>query len=191
MNSILEWLIGGDLRSDGAANEVVKAVLNDHQLITEIFHGLEDPRDVVRGRSADALEKIGRELPSLINPQLEKIVQILSADPVPMVRWHLAMLLGHLAATHDKHAVIYNSLVDRLGDESVFTVSWTIVSLCILARLNPVYADSVIREVQSLARHPSKAVQTRVRHALPLLLDPERPFPSGWVKSKHLGFLSG
>jgi hypothetical protein len=191
MSSILEWLTGGDLRSDGAANEVVQAVLNDHQLITEILHGLEDPRDVVRGRSADVLEKIGRELPSLINPQLEKIVQILSADPVPMVRWHLAMLLGHLAATHDKHSVIYNSLVDRLGDESVFTVSWTIVSLCIMARLNPAYADSVTSEVQSLARHPSKAVQTRVRNALPLLLDPERPFPSGWVKSKQLGFLSG
>jgi hypothetical protein len=190
MSSILEWLTGGDLRSDGPANEVVKAVLNDHQLVTELLHGLEDPRDVVRGRSADALEKIGRELPSLINPHLEKIVHILSADPVPMVRWHLAMLLGHLAATPDSQCVIYSALVDSLRDDSVFTVSWAVVSLCILARLSPDYAESVTREVQSLAGHPSKAIQTRVRYALPLLVNPERPFPSGWIKSKKLALIS-
>lgn len=186
MSSILEWLSGGDLRSDGAANRVVDAVLKDPELITEVSAGLEDRRDVVRGRSADVLEKVARQKPEEFHAHIDMLVNRLSMDAVPMVRWHLAMLLGHLSVLDQHHPAIGKALIERVKDESVFTASWSIVSLCILARVSPAFHYRAYNAISSLSKHPSKAIRAKVRHALPLLAEPSTPFPSGWIESKHV-----
>ncbi|MGD8864318.1 MAG: hypothetical protein PVI81_01880 [Anaerolineales bacterium] len=183
MSSILDWLRGGDLRSDGAANSVVDAVGNDLTLIPELMYGLSDESDVVRGRAADALEKVARNHPEALLPHLEEITREMNQSQVPMVKWHLAMLLGHLIPLGEKLDTICTALINRLADDSVFTVSWSIVSLCILARSNPAYSQTALRSIRALNSHPSKAVRAKVRYAIPLLTNPTTKFPSGWVKS--------
>lgn len=186
MSTLRDWLRGGDLRSDGAADQVVQVVLDDLTLIPDIVEGLEDSVDVVRGRCADVLEKVARQHPDALRPHLDGLIRIAADDPLPMVRWHLAMLLGHLAGTETDHERIYHALLARLEDESVFTISWAIVSLCILVRCNPSYAQRSVTAIRRLTAHPSKAVKAKVRHALPLLTNPQIEFPSGWIKSLHL-----
>ena len=61
MNQLLEWLSGGDLRSDGIPSEVADLVLEQLHLIPDLLEGLEKSEDVIRGRTADALEKVARE----------------------------------------------------------------------------------------------------------------------------------
>lgn len=140
--TIISWLQGGDLRSDGEADQVAQVVLDDMDLVVDVLSGLDYPEDVVRGRCADVLEKVARQYP--------------------------------------------DALLDCLEDERVFTVSWAIVSLCILARHDSSYMRMVGDALRSLSNHESTVVRAKVRHALPLLADTERKFPEGWIKSHHL-----
>ena len=65
MNTVLDWLSGGDLRSDGAADQAAEAVLQHPALIGDLVAGLDSPEAVIRGHTADALEKIARSRPDL------------------------------------------------------------------------------------------------------------------------------
>lgn len=184
--TIISWLQGGDLRSDGEADQVAQVVLDDMDLVVDVLSGLDHPEDVVRGRCADVLEKVARQYPDALLPHLKVIFKSLLEDPVPMVRFHLAMLLGHLVGSDTDHELLLRALLDCLEDESVFTVSWAIVSLCILARHDSSYMRMVGDALRSLSNHESTVVHAKVRHALPLLADTERKFPEGWIKSHHL-----
>ena len=42
MNQVLSWLSGGDLRSDGMANEVADFVLENPTAFEDLFAGLSD-----------------------------------------------------------------------------------------------------------------------------------------------------
>ena len=187
MNQILEWLSGGDLRSDGLSNEVVDFVLNNIDVFDELFAGLSEPDDVVRGRTADALEKIARTRPEMFVRRLPELVEILMEDQLPMVRWHIAMTLGHLACYEDRVDEISVALLDLFNDPSVFVRSWAIVSLCIIGRKYPRMRGLIVEKVAPLQKDGSIAIRSRVRKALAILTDENVPFPTGWIKSNYLG----
>ena len=54
---LLSILARADLRSDGRSNEVVEKVLANPSSLPELIEGLSAKDDIVRGRTADALEK--------------------------------------------------------------------------------------------------------------------------------------
>ena len=186
MNQILEWLLGGDLRSDGLSTEVADFVLANPQLIDELLEGLDESQDLVRGRTADALEKIGRVKPELIVPSLPKLIDVAKDDPLPMVKMHIAMLFGHLAMYAEHVGAIMHALQGMLDDQSVFAKSWAIASLCILGRKYPQERDCIVERIAQLQGDESVAIRTRVRNALIVLTDETAAFPKGWIKSQHL-----
>ncbi len=186
MNTILDWLAGSDLRSDGLANEVADVVLKNPSLFEEVIVGLDETNDVIRGRKADALEKIARVKPDLLIEYLPKLFQVAAEDSVPMVKMHLAMIMGHLAIFHEYVDPLSDCLLELLEDESVFTKSWAIVSLCILARKYPRLQPRIVDNIAAYGRDESIAIRTRVRKALNLLTKDDVPFPKGWIKSEHL-----
>lgn len=186
MTQISQWLSGGDLRSDGVSGEVAKLVLANPPLIQELLPGLNDPDDVVRGRSADALEKVARSRPDLLIESLPKLTHLAEHDPLPFVKMHVAMALGHLAMYEEMLPKIYEALMGMLQDSSVFAKSWAIVSLCIIARLYPHYVQEILQRITSLQQDPSIAIRTKVRYALNLLTNPDFTFPKGWLKSTEI-----
>lgn len=186
MNPILEWLSGGDLRSDGMADEVAEVVLKNPTLFEEVVVGIDEANNVVRARTADALEKIARVKPELLVSHLPKLIQIAAWETVPMVKMHLAMIMGHLAIYQEHVAELNECLLGLLKDQSVFTRSWVIVSLCILARKYPELQPQIVAAIASLSRDDSIAIRTRVRKALELLMNENARFPKGWVKSEFL-----
>lgn len=58
---LLDGLKGGTLRSDGTADQVADAVLIELVLFKDLLEGLKSEDDVVRGRTADAMEKVARK----------------------------------------------------------------------------------------------------------------------------------
>jgi len=182
----VEWLSSGDLRSDGAADEVVDLVLENPDMIEDVFGALRVTDDVVRGHAADALEKIARSLPALLDDRVDEIIAAARRDEVSMVRWHLAMILGHLSQCEARVEDYTDTLIDFLDDGSVFVQSWSIVSLCIIARAYPQRSREILAKIERLKQSESAAVRTKVRHAISLLIDRRQPFPKGWIKSKHL-----
>ncbi|MBC8504620.1 MAG: hypothetical protein ISR58_18720 [Anaerolineales bacterium] len=186
MNQIIEWLSGGDRRSDGASDEVVALILENPEIVDDLYVALSYSDGVVRGRASDAAEKIGRQKPELFISYFPEIIQAATEDSNFEVRFHLAMLLGHMAMFDDHADQITATLKAQLKDKTAFVKSWSIASLCILARLYPDKKEAIIREINSLESDKSIAVRTRVRKGLEVLLDDVAPFPPGWIKSEKL-----
>jgi HEAT repeat protein len=186
LNPLLGWLRGGDLRSDGLSEEVVQFILQHPDQVDDLIHALTNDDDVVRGRAADAIEHVAREIPEKLTPYQVLIVAALREDPVPMVRWHLAMVLGHMAGHWEEAPQAASVLLECLQDPSAFTVSWTIVSLCIFARLYPDLQDPIMSKLSELLNHPGTAIRTRAQKAVQTLSNPKQAFPKGWIKSESI-----
>jgi hypothetical protein len=186
MNQLLGMLSGGDLRSDGLSDEVVALVLSNDELFDDLYAGLWEKDEVIRGRTADALEKVCRSRPDLVRGHLHNLIHYGRSDKVAMVRWHIAMILGYLVADKQSVGDIFSALVEMLQDKGVFTRSWAIVSLTITGRLYPETRDEAIGAISGLQWDNSAAVRTKVKMALALLSNDQTPFPPGWIKSEHL-----
>lgn len=186
MSQILEWLSGGDLRSDGMANETAEFVLNNPEMFEELLEGLTIPNDIIRGRTADAIEKVARTKPELVIEHIPAIIQISKTDTVPMVKMHLAMLFGHLAVFDEKVEELIPALFHLLDDTSVFARSWAITSLCIIGRKYTKESDRIVNRIAPLYKDKSIAVRSKVQKAVNLLTNEGLPFPKGWIKSEHL-----
>ena len=183
MNELLRQLAGGDLRSDGYANEVADAVLALPDLFDQLLQGLQDEDDVVRGRTAHALERVSRGRPDLLAPHVA-LLQQAANDGVAMVRWHVAMMWANLAMDVPPE-VVHSALLEMLDDSSVFVRSWAISGLTIVALAHPNLEDEIIPALLPLQRDRSPAIRTRVRKALATLRDGTQ-LPAGWLKSRVL-----
>lgn len=190
MNQMLTWLSGGDLRSDGLSNEAADFVLQNPELFDELYEGLREKDDVVRGRAADALEKTARTRPDLFIDRVSHLIELSRRDEVPMVRWHIAMILGHLAVYEDLVDQLAMALLNLLQDQSVFVKSWAITGLTIMGIKVPRWEDRIVNEISLLQKDRSAATRTRARKALHVLTVEGASFPDGWIKSPHLQELS-
>ena len=186
MSQILEWLSVGDLRSDGLANEVSAAVLQNPALFEDLYAGLFETEDVIRAHASDALEKVAGSRPDLAIEHLPDLASIAKEDPLPVVKMHLAMTFGHLALYEEQLDNLRSVLVILLDDQSVFTKSWAIASLCIIGRLYPQESQSIINRISQLQGDKSIAIRSRTRKALNILTNPCSPFPDGWIKSEKI-----
>jgi hypothetical protein len=184
MSQLLGWLSGGDLRSDGLANEAAQFILQNPDLLGDLLAGLNDPDEVIRGHAADALEKAARSRPDLFVSHISELVLIAERDGVAMVRWHIAMILGHLAGFEGVVDQTTPVLLGLLQDPSVFVKSWAIVSLCIFARKAPEWKREILNGIAPLQSDSSIAIRSKVRKAMNLLTNEAMPFPKGWVKSE-------
>jgi HEAT repeat protein len=186
MNQLLEWLSGGDLRSDGMSSEVAAIVLKNPDLFDDLFEGLNEPDDVIRGRVADALEKVSRSRPDLLADHVSELIEVARNDSVVMVKMHLAMILGHLADHEEKVEAITYALLDLLQDESVFVKSWAIVGLCLIGRMYPSRRKQIVDKISGFKKDSSIAIRSKVQKAVNLLVNEDVPFPKGWIKREYI-----
>lgn len=186
MNQLLEWLKGGDIRSDGDADRVGEAVLANPELFDDLLAGLLEEDVMIRGRASHALERVSRDMPELFIPHLPDLLTAARRDPLPMVRWHLAMLFANLLGEAGSMQAITETLLQMLQDESVFVRSWVISSLAIVARLYPHTRDGILNDIERLRSDRSIAIRARAGKAIAGLLDESKPLPRGWVKSKRI-----
>jgi HEAT repeat protein len=181
MNDLLELLKGGDLRSDGAADEVAADVIENPELFDLLFDGLYEKDDLIRGRTAHALEKVSRVHPEIFGQYTDKLIEFAKKDHLPFVLWHLAMLFVNLDYSQAKKKEIISILFYLLEDKSVFVKTWTISRLTILAMENPDEKDGIIGKIKSLENSKSAAVRNRVSKALDVL-ERDKSLPKCWSK---------
>jgi len=110
MHVLLEALCKGDKRSIGASNRVASIVLEKPKLIAVLFLGMEVENPLLRMRCADAIEKVTRKAPALLQPYKRKILGTLSKIEQKEVRWHVAPLLARLSlALNPRHPPLEQS----------------------------------------------------------------------------------
>ncbi len=181
MNDLLELLKGGDLRSDGHSDEVAEEVIQNTEIFDLLLEGLNESDDLVRGRTAHALEKVSRAHPELFKGYTDKLIKLARDDHLPFVLWHLAMLFANLKLSDDEKKEVIFTLFYLLEDKSVFVKSWSISSLTILAVKNPKEKSRITAKIKSLKDTKSAAVRNRVSRAMDVL-ENDAPLPKGWSK---------
>lgn len=178
-----DLLAVGDLRSDGLANEVVTIVSAQPELLPDLVDALASEKPAVRGHAADALEKLARIRPAPFLNFLSIISRQAVSDEVPMVRWHLAMLLTHVSTLPRAVSIATPTLLRLLHDRSPFVRSWAITGVALNAQRRPTSAPAAVRAISPLTRDPSPAVAKRAQTAVRALTDPGFKIPASWVKT--------
>lgn len=184
VNELILKLSGGDLRSDGRANEVADKVIVNPHLLDKLVEGLDVTDDVVRARTAHALERISRTHPEMLREYIPRFLDLAKKDKVPMVKWHLAMIFGNISPSKEDIDDVLSTLFHLLNDKSAAVKSWAISGLSIIGRENMGKRREIVSEIEMLQDNGSTAVRTRARMALNVLENEGAPIPSSWFKRR-------
>lgn len=164
---IRELLSGGDLRSVGRVDEVVEFVGNDPGRFSELMTGLTDARPIVRMRSADAMEKVTRRHPELLQAHQASLFEQLQIATQQEVRWHLAQLMPRLTWTGDEASGIVHVLTDWIATEtSNIVIVNSLQAMFDLSAVHPQHRDELKALLESQLEAGSSAVKSRSKKLL-------------------------
>ena len=98
-------MTGGDLRSIGKVNELIRKINNeaDFNLLIE---ALQSKERVIAMRAADAIEKITLHRGEFLQPHKKKLLDLLHTATEKEIRWHLAQIIPRLALTDPEIKVV-------------------------------------------------------------------------------------
>ncbi len=152
MKNIINKLTGGDFRSIGKSNEVVKIVLANPKLFPDLFSGLFESDPIVRMRAADAVEKITVLKPELLQKFKNQLLERAAIIEQQEVQWHVAQLIPRLKLT--KSDV---TKVRKILDTYLKTTSSNIVrvmalqALADLASQGKIDKEEIIKRIEQYA----------------------------------------
>ena len=182
MEKISDLLKTGDLRTDGNADQVAELILKDTQRLTELLPCLDHPDSVIRAHAAHAIEVITRTKPDLLVGETRRLILRAESDAYPIVRWHMAMALGHMASRLKDAIPSTEALLGRLKDTSPLVRSWSVYSLVAIGRKHPEHNPRILTALRAHEHDRSPSVRSRVNRAITLLQFPDLPMPTTWIK---------
>ncbi|HXX79417.1 MAG TPA: hypothetical protein VEI53_13050, partial [Ktedonobacteraceae bacterium] len=86
------------------------AVLHDPAKVGELFECVIDEDDYVRMRASDALEKVCRSNPSIVQPLKTRVLHEMSVIDQPSVQWHYAQIVDQLQLNPQETAEVIRKL---------------------------------------------------------------------------------
>jgi hypothetical protein len=170
MHAILKKLSGGDRRSIGRSNEIAADVLvrpaQSPRLLKVLIGALTSPDEVLRMRSADAVEKITMQRPELLQPFKKNLLSLAGTITQKEVRWHLALLIPRLKLTATERAVSVEILFDYLRDKSSIVKTFAMQSLADLASTDQRLKSQIRPLLEELTQIGTPAMRARGRKIL-------------------------
>jgi HEAT repeat protein len=165
-HSILKKLAGGDRRSIGRSNEVVREVLARPALVRGLIEGLTNDDPIVCMRAADALEKITAQRPDLLRPHKRAILEIAARSSQQEVRWHVAVLFSRMNLRAKERAVAVDILFDYLRDKSSIVKTFAMQGLADLAKQDGLLKSRILPLLKELTNSGTPAMRARGRKLL-------------------------
>ena len=184
MHPLVAKLQGTDGRSIGRSEEVVGDVLADPSQFRVVFDAMLVPDPVVRVRAADAVQKITRRRPDLLQGLENRVLFDLAATGQPEVRWHVAQLAPRLALTPPQWARAITMLRGFLDDDSRIVRTCAMRALADLAEHDEQMRRWVRPLLAELTRTGTPAMRSRGRKLLARL---EQPGLSGRPAGRTAG----
>jgi hypothetical protein len=162
MSKILQKLTGGDLRSIGRSDEVVKDIIHNPSLFSELFEGMfyEDP--IVRMRSADVIEKVSKIHPEFLQPFKNRLINEVSKIKQQEVQWHVAQMFSYLELTNSdikKITKILFSFIDSSNSNIVKVFS--LQTLVDIAMTDSSIKSKIMDKLKQMVKNGSPAVVNR------------------------------
>jgi HEAT repeat protein len=162
-------LRGGDRRSIGQSNRVVRLILGQPKRFAELLECLWSDDPVVRMRAADAAEKISAQRPELVHPFKAELLGLARETTQQELRWHLAQLIPRLPLTRAERQRAIALLKEFLNDRSSIVKTFALQGLAELAHGNPKLQADVIAVLEQASRTGTPAMKARARKLLPQL----------------------
>jgi HEAT repeat protein len=166
MVNIFKKLQGGDRRSIGKVQEVLKDVSKDPSQFEILIQGMlhEDP--LIRMRAADAVEKFTAKHPEYLHPHKQIIIQQISKLEQQEVRWHVAQIFPRLMVTDAEKKRIIKILQDYLQDKSKIVVTFALQALSDFGAKDPILRHEVRSILSHYAKTGSPAIKNRATKLL-------------------------
>lgn len=164
--SILARLEGGDRRSIGRSAEVVREVLARPELFGTLVCGLKSADELVRMRSADAIEKITAIHPEYLAPHKRALLRLASGATQQEVRWHMAQIVPRLRLTVPERERMAALFIAYLSDASSIVRACSMEALAELSVQEPTLLARTLPLIEELTAHGTPAMRARGRKLL-------------------------
>lgn len=164
MQSDLQRLEGGDLRSKGEADQVAQDILDDPARFALVFEGIFSSDELIRMRAADAVEKASAINPELLQPHLERLLNEAVLINQQEVEWHVAQMLPRLSLDEPQARAAFDSLRRYFRtSNSRITQAFCVSSGYAIAQAHPALMHDFRGWLMVALQSPSPAVKARAR----------------------------
>jgi hypothetical protein len=163
MSALTQQLAGGDRRSIGKSNGVVRKVLREPACFAEIIAGLGDDDPLVRMRCADVAEKVSLRNPLWLRPHKRSLIALAGRTVEQEIRWHLAQMLPRLDLDRQERRRVALLMRRYLTDKSRIVQTFAMQALAELAATDASLRRRVRPLIETLGRTGSPAVRARAR----------------------------
>ncbi|HKW62323.1 MAG TPA: hypothetical protein VJN89_07240 [Candidatus Acidoferrum sp.] len=163
---ISAFLSGGDRRSIGRSNQVVKLVLRAPTRFGELIECLWSDVPIVRMRAADAAEKVSVTQPKLLQPYKNELLGLLVEAEQIELRWHLAQMVPRLPLTHGERRRAAEALQLYLEDRSSIVRTFALQGLADISRGDAELRPRVRQILEQSMVRGTAAMKARARKLL-------------------------
>ncbi|HLY07203.1 MAG TPA: hypothetical protein VKR31_15765 [Rhizomicrobium sp.] len=163
MTDVLRQLAGGDRRSIGASNHVVRRVLADRSTLKTIIGGITSQDAIVRMRCADVAEKVSVVHPDWLQPRKKALLRLAACVEQRELRWHLAQMLPRLVLSAPERRLAAQLLHGYLHDRSTIVRVCSMEGLACFAENDSRLRTRLLPLFETLRRTGSPAIRARAR----------------------------
>ena len=116
MSKFQNILQGGDLRSIGEVNEIIK-LIKSQAGFDELFIGLTNSDRKIVMRTADAIEKITKDNPDYLKKHKTQLLQLCGKAKNIELKWHLALIISRVYLTEKELGIVWQILTNWATDK--------------------------------------------------------------------------
>jgi hypothetical protein len=169
MESILRKLHGGDRRSLGHLQQVVKSICRNPKVLPRILDLIVEGDPVVKMRAAHAIEKATAVRPELLQLYKKKLLNEVASVDQQEVRWHVAQMLPRLQLSTKERDLAVAILFEYLDDKSSIVRTFSMQALCDFALRDRRLQGRVVPVLEHLTATGTPGMRSRGRKLLKFL----------------------
>lgn len=163
MPSLRDCLSHGTTRDLGPTNQIAREALRDPTLIAQLVDALNDKRIVVPHRASNALKKIQRTNPELLEPFAKRILKKALATEHLHTRWNLTIILGELPLRGRDKSLAIDLMFEALASRSALQRTFALQALTNYAQTDAALRTRIAPILQRALTDPSAAIRARTR----------------------------
>lgn len=164
--NILRMLESGDRRTIGRSEQIAALVSKNSALFPQLIAGLWSDNELIRMRAADAVEKVTRTVPGLLQPYKKELLGLMVETSQQELRWHLAAMVPRLQLKQQERRLAEATLNSYLEDRSSIVRTFALQGLADLAKDDPGLLLRVVETLREATRTGTPAMRARSRKLL-------------------------
>jgi hypothetical protein len=173
--NLRDRLAVGTTRDLGPTNKVASEALRKHALIEQLVNALDDERIVVAHRAANALKKIQRINPALIEPFAKHILKHALNTEHMHTGWNLTIIVGELPLRGRDKALAIDLMFEALSSRSALQRVFALQALTNYALDDAALRQRVQPILQQALTDSSAAIRARARKLVKQIHSKEDP----------------